>query len=91
MKIILKNLHKTIAVLVNSSCAAANADYVIFQQRSNLYYLLILNQSVRAINGHQEQELSAEDFTNMVFDRIDINGDGEISHIFYWCHFHSCQ
>ncbi|XP_046892985.1 guanylyl cyclase-activating protein 1 [Hypomesus transpacificus] len=41
--------------------------------------LLIIIKSVRAINGHQEQELSAEDFTNMVFDRIDINGDGQLS------------
>lgn len=31
---------------------------------------------MRAINGtHQDQ--SAEDFTNRVFDKIDINGDGE--------------
>lgn len=33
-------------------------------------------QSIRAINGIA-YEMSAEDFTNMVFDKIDINGDGE--------------
>lgn len=34
-------------------------------------------QAIRAINGNENQEVSAEDFTNRVFDRIDINGDGE--------------
>lgn len=33
-------------------------------------------QSIRAING-TACEMSAEDFANMVFDKIDINGDGE--------------
>ncbi|XP_062316488.1 guanylyl cyclase-activating protein 1 [Osmerus eperlanus] len=41
--------------------------------------LLIIIKSVRAIHGDQEQDLSAEDFTNMVFDKIDINGDGQLS------------
>ncbi|XP_049892386.1 guanylyl cyclase-activating protein 1 isoform X1 [Epinephelus moara] len=36
-------------------------------------------QAIRAINGSENQEGSAEDFTNRVFDRIDINGDGELS------------
>lgn len=36
------------------------------------FYLL---QSVRAISG-VDQEISAEDFTDMVFEKIDINGDG---------------
>lgn len=34
-------------------------------------------QAIRAINGNENDETSAEDFTNRVFDRIDINGDGE--------------
>ena len=37
----------------------------------------LLPQAIRAINGTENQETSAEDFTNGVFDRIDINGDGE--------------
>uniref|UniRef100_A0A8C9XLH4 Guanylyl cyclase-activating protein 1 n=1 Tax=Sander lucioperca TaxID=283035 RepID=A0A8C9XLH4_SANLU len=35
--------------------------------------------SIRAING-VPCEMSAEDFANMVFDKIDINGDGELSY-----------
>lgn len=34
-------------------------------------------QSIRAINGIPS-EMSAEEFANMVFDKIDINGDGEL-------------
>lgn len=37
-------------------------------------------QSIRAING-VPHEMSAEDFANMVFDKIDINGDGKIPDI----------
>ncbi|XP_036386629.1 guanylyl cyclase-activating protein 1 [Megalops cyprinoides] len=40
--------------------------------------LLTIIKSIRAING-SKQEMSAEDFTNMVFNKIDINGDGELS------------
>ncbi|KAG7477641.1 hypothetical protein MATL_G00071860 [Megalops atlanticus] len=40
--------------------------------------LLTIIKSIRAING-TKQEMSAEDFTNMVFDKIDINGDGGLS------------
>lgn len=35
------------------------------------------NQAIRAINGNENHETTAEEFTNSVFDRIDINGDGE--------------
>ncbi|KAJ7421295.1 guanylyl cyclase-activating protein 1-like [Pitangus sulphuratus] len=35
-------------------------------------------EAIRAINGG-DHETSAEDFTNRVFDRIDVNGDGELS------------
>lgn len=38
---------------------------------------VVLPQAIRAINGNESQEMTAEDFTNRVFDRIDINGDGE--------------
>ncbi|CAK6955543.1 guanylyl cyclase-activating protein 1-like [Scomber scombrus] len=41
--------------------------------------LLQIIKSIRAING-VPHEMSAEDFANMVFDRIDINGDGELSY-----------
>ncbi|XP_059185706.1 guanylyl cyclase-activating protein 1 [Centropristis striata] len=41
--------------------------------------LLQIIKSIRAINGIPS-ELSAEDFANMVFDKIDINGDGELSY-----------
>ncbi|XP_038608333.1 guanylyl cyclase-activating protein 1-like [Tachyglossus aculeatus] len=40
--------------------------------------LLNIIKAIRAINGC-EHETSAEEFTNRVFDRIDINGDGELS------------
>jgi len=33
-------------------------------------------QAIRAINRCNET-MTAEEFTNMVFDKIDINGDGE--------------
>ncbi|XP_062257285.1 guanylyl cyclase-activating protein 1-like [Platichthys flesus] len=41
--------------------------------------LLQIIKSIRAINGIP-QEMSTEDFANMVFDKIDINGDGELSY-----------
>ncbi|XP_019942124.1 guanylyl cyclase-activating protein 1 [Paralichthys olivaceus] len=41
--------------------------------------LLQIIKSIRAING-VPHEMSAEDFANMVFDKIDINGDGELSY-----------
>ncbi|XP_063074015.1 guanylyl cyclase-activating protein 1 [Engraulis encrasicolus] len=41
--------------------------------------LLNIIKAIRAINGSEKNELTAEEFTNKVFDRIDINGDGELS------------
>ncbi|XP_076003517.1 guanylyl cyclase-activating protein 1 [Genypterus blacodes] len=41
--------------------------------------LLLIIKSIRAING-STHEMSAEDFANMVFDKIDINGDGQLSY-----------
>ncbi|XP_032368927.1 guanylyl cyclase-activating protein 1 [Etheostoma spectabile] len=41
--------------------------------------LLQIIKSIRAING-VPYKISAEDFANMVFDKIDINGDGELSY-----------
>ncbi|XP_047440019.1 guanylyl cyclase-activating protein 1 [Mugil cephalus] len=41
--------------------------------------LLLIIKSIRAINGIS-YEMTAEDFTNMVFDKIDVNGDGELSY-----------
>ncbi|NXX01005.1 GUC1A protein, partial [Larus smithsonianus] len=35
-------------------------------------------QAIRAINRCNET-MTAEEFTDMVFDKIDINGDGELS------------
>ncbi|XP_054837279.1 guanylyl cyclase-activating protein 1 [Eublepharis macularius] len=40
--------------------------------------LLNIIKAIRTINPCQEI-MSAQDFTNMVFDKIDINGDGELS------------
>uniref|UniRef100_A0A8C2K972 Guanylyl cyclase-activating protein 1 n=1 Tax=Cyprinus carpio TaxID=7962 RepID=A0A8C2K972_CYPCA len=40
--------------------------------------LLLIFKAIRAING-VEQEISAEEFTDMVFDKIDLNGDGNLS------------
>ncbi|XP_029991337.1 guanylyl cyclase-activating protein 1 [Sphaeramia orbicularis] len=41
--------------------------------------LLLIIKSIRAING-SANEMSAEDFATMVFDKIDVNGDGELSY-----------
>ncbi|XP_056156564.1 guanylyl cyclase-activating protein 1 [Lampris incognitus] len=41
--------------------------------------LLLIIKSIRAITG-ADHDMSAEDFTNMVFDKIDVNGDGELSY-----------
>ncbi|XP_007909066.1 guanylyl cyclase-activating protein 1 [Callorhinchus milii] len=42
------------------------------------YELLNIIKAIRAINGC-DQEISVEEFTNRVFDKIDVNGDGELS------------
>ncbi|NXN61313.1 GUC1C protein, partial [Rynchops niger] len=34
-------------------------------------------QAIQAINGHTS--LSAEEFTNMIFQKIDVNNDGELT------------
>ncbi|XP_028261410.1 guanylyl cyclase-activating protein 1-like [Parambassis ranga] len=41
--------------------------------------LLLIFKSIQAINGIPTA-LTAEEFSNMVFDKIDINGDGELSY-----------
>ncbi|XP_075774475.1 guanylyl cyclase-activating protein 1-like isoform X2 [Pelodiscus sinensis] len=40
--------------------------------------LLNIIKAIRAINGC-DHETSAEEFTNRVFNKIDVNGDGELS------------
>ncbi|XP_043932020.1 guanylyl cyclase-activating protein 1 [Protopterus annectens] len=40
--------------------------------------LLNIIKAIRAISGSKDAT-SAEDFTNMIFDKIDLNGDGELS------------
>ncbi|KFV06464.1 Guanylyl cyclase-activating protein 1, partial [Pterocles gutturalis] len=40
--------------------------------------LLNIIKAIRAINGG-DHETSAEEFTNRVFNKIDMNGDGELS------------
>ncbi|KFW09130.1 Guanylyl cyclase-activating protein 1, partial [Eurypyga helias] len=40
--------------------------------------LLNIIKAIRAINGG-DHETSAEEFTNRVFNKIDVNGDGELS------------
>lgn len=42
----------------------------------SILHVLVLLQAIRAINRCNES-MSAEEFTDMVFDKIDINGDGE--------------
>lgn len=42
-----------------------------------------LLQAIRAINGNENQEVDAEEFTNRVFDKIDVNGDGECPLLFF--------
>lgn len=46
--------------------------------------VILFLQAIRAINGNENQDVTAEDFTNRVFDRIDINGDGECVCVFWW-------
>lgn len=41
-----------------------------------------LLQAIRAINGNENQEVDAEEFTNRVFNKIDVNGDGECPLLF---------
>ncbi|XP_034079761.1 guanylyl cyclase-activating protein 1 [Gymnodraco acuticeps] len=41
--------------------------------------LLQIIKSIRAING-TTSEISAENFANMVFEKIDVDGDGELSY-----------
>lgn len=36
-------------------------------------------QAIRAINPCSDSTMSAEEFTNTVFSKIDVNGDGEES------------
>ncbi|KAL0149793.1 hypothetical protein M9458_054841 [Cirrhinus mrigala] len=40
--------------------------------------LLLIFKAIEAING-VEQEFTAEELTDMVFSKIDVNGDGELS------------
>lgn len=69
--------------------AAADLQGVIFYSVSLRRHLLVslnvcslssfvfLLQAVQAING-LEQEISAEDLADMVFNKIDVNGDGNL-------------
>ncbi|KFQ53773.1 Guanylyl cyclase-activating protein 3, partial [Nestor notabilis] len=34
-------------------------------------------QAIQAINGHTD--MSAEEFTNIIFQKIDVNNDGELT------------
>ncbi|KAK0137828.1 Guanylyl cyclase-activating protein 1 [Merluccius polli] len=42
--------------------------------------LLLIIKSIRAIHPSLTADMSAEDFADMVFDKIDVNGDGELSY-----------
>uniref|UniRef100_A0A8C9N2A0 EF-hand domain-containing protein n=1 Tax=Serinus canaria TaxID=9135 RepID=A0A8C9N2A0_SERCA len=44
----------------------------------NIIKVNLQGSAIRAINGG-DHETSAEEFTNRVFNRIDVNGDGELS------------
>ncbi|KAF0880302.1 guanylyl cyclase-activating protein 1 [Hyaena hyaena] len=41
--------------------------------------LLTIIRAIRAINPCSDTTMSAEEFTNTVFSKIDVNGDGELS------------
>ncbi|XP_007934441.1 guanylyl cyclase-activating protein 1 [Orycteropus afer afer] len=41
--------------------------------------LLTIIRAIRAINPCSDSPMSAEEFTDLVFSKIDINGDGELS------------
>ncbi|XP_075409903.1 guanylyl cyclase-activating protein 1 [Tenrec ecaudatus] len=41
--------------------------------------LLTIIQAIRAINPCSDSTMTAEEFTDLVFTKIDINGDGELS------------
>ncbi|KAM9233421.1 guanylyl cyclase-activating protein 1 [Dugong dugon] len=41
--------------------------------------LLTIIQAIRAINPCSDTTMSAEEFTDLVFSKIDVNGDGELS------------
>ncbi|KAM9666826.1 guanylyl cyclase-activating protein 1 [Trichechus inunguis] len=41
--------------------------------------LLTIIQAIRAINPCSDSTMSAEEFTDLVFSKIDVNGDGELS------------
>ncbi|KAK2488689.1 hypothetical protein MC885_000962 [Smutsia gigantea] len=41
--------------------------------------LLTIIRAIRAINPCSDSTMSAEEFTNTVFSKIDVNGDGELS------------
>ncbi|KAL4659431.1 guanylate cyclase activating protein 1-like [Arapaima gigas] len=41
--------------------------------------LLNIIKAIRAIKGSESKDVSAEEFTNRVFDKIDVNKDGELS------------
>nr|XP_023681677.1 guanylyl cyclase-activating protein 1 isoform X1 [Paramormyrops kingsleyae] len=44
--------------------------------------LLNIIKAIRAINGNETQEVSVEEFTNRVFEKIDVNGDGGFASCF---------
>ncbi|KAM5324505.1 guanylyl cyclase-activating protein 1 isoform 2-T2 [Glossophaga mutica] len=41
--------------------------------------LLTIIRAIRAINPYSDSTMSAEEFTDTVFSKIDVNGDGELS------------
>ncbi|XP_006860520.1 PREDICTED: guanylyl cyclase-activating protein 1 [Chrysochloris asiatica] len=41
--------------------------------------LLTIIRAIRAINPYSDSPMSAEEFTDLVFSKIDVNGDGELS------------
>ncbi len=46
---------------------------------NSLSSVVFLLQAIEAING-VEQEFTAEELTDMVFSKIDVNGDGNLIH-----------
>lgn len=63
--------------VMTSSCTCTTGLPTSRHRADFLFHCVHPKQAIRAINGNENPETTAEDFTNRVFDKIDINGDGE--------------
>lgn len=63
-------------LVLNLCRQAAMKQSIVLGVNRQLPILAFFFQAIRAINGG-DHETSAEEFTNRVFNKIDVNGDGE--------------